>query len=600
MINFNRNNLDTATSPYLQQHKDNPIFWQEWSSEVRDYAQKNNKLLFISVGYATCQWCHVMCRESFSDATAAAFLNEQCVSVKVDREQRPDIDQFLMSYCITTQGSGGWPLNVILTPDLKPFAAFTYVPLHADNNLPGFVDILTKAVAFYHTNKDAITPYTPTPAQPQSVPEEKIIPLIQSYYDTHHGGFGTEPKFPPHTTLLFLLHYFATTHDQNVYGILKKTLEAMALGGLHDHLEGGFFRYCADAAWHIPHFEKMLYDQGLMVWTYSLAYKTLKLPLAKQVVEQLLHCLEISFEHDGAYYAGIDTNHTPQEEEYYLWTYQALQEALTPQELDECKRIYTIESTSQEPFLLLKRGEHTPTSWEHTLLELRQKRATPLVDTKIITSWNAMVGIGLIAAYRYVGIKDALQKAQQLYDTLWQKHVTAAAVYHSSLHTTVDQHGFLQDVASMLLFTTYLMEETGTYHNQMAHLQTLLGTFVHANVWYEITTSDFMPIPAAIGDQSMPSSTALALLAVVRSALLSNQPLQPLSYKEPLIFDFLNVSSLMCAQATIIEAPTTIEWKHLPAHCLQRRGATFKRYIGQTCTEYASEQELVNAMSAQQ
>lgn len=257
-MNFQKNNLDKASSPYLQQHKKNPIYWQEWHPQVIDYAKQQNKLILVSVGYATCHWCHVMADDTFQDAATAKFINEHFVPIKVDREQRPDIDQYLMSYAVQTIGTGGWPLNVILTADLKPFAATTYLPSKEDTQmgLASFLQLLNKVVEFYDAHKENISSYVPPIVIAQPVQPQLVLNTIESQFDPVNGGFGLTPKFPPHATLLFLLTVFAQENAKSLYIMLKKTCEAMALGGLQDHLQGGFFRYCIDAQWTIPILKK--------------------------------------------------------------------------------------------------------------------------------------------------------------------------------------------------------------------------------------------------------------------------------------------------------------------------------------------------------
>ncbi len=304
--NFKRNNLDKATSPYLLQHKDNPIHWQEWSKDVLEYARKKNKLLFVSVGYATCHWCHVMAQEAFSNKEIAGVLNEHFVSIKVDREQRPDIDHYLMAFMQETHGQGGWPLNVFLTPDVQPFFAATYMPAESRYGLSRFLDVLHNVQEMYSSQKGDIQKYLPPISQEEHHEEGQIIQSIKDHF--MNNTFGAQ--FPPYNTLLFLLSYYEQKKDTEIKEIIEKILDVIATRGLHDHLQGGFYRYCVDAAWMIPHFEKMLYDQAMMLWVYSVAYKILRKPEYKTVVEKIRECLEETYA-DGLYYAAhdADTDH---------------------------------------------------------------------------------------------------------------------------------------------------------------------------------------------------------------------------------------------------------------------------------------------------
>lgn len=234
ITDFNRNNLDKANSPYLRQHQDNPIQWQEWKKEVLDYAQKEKRPIFVSVGYATCHWCHVMAKESFSDPEVADFLNKYFVSIKVDREQRPDIDQYFMNFLTETQGSGGWPMNVVLTPDQKPFFAGTYFPLNPTFGHPGFKQALEKVYDWYQKNSQNINSYIPTnnfDTGEQS--EQVLLEAIKDRFDAEYGGWGNSAKFPPYNTLLFLLNYFSEHPSKDIKNMITLTLNQMAKGGLH-------------------------------------------------------------------------------------------------------------------------------------------------------------------------------------------------------------------------------------------------------------------------------------------------------------------------------------------------------------------------------
>ncbi len=309
MIDLHKNNLDKAISPYLQQHKNNPIHWQEWNEKILTYGRKENKLIFVSIGYATCHWCHVMAAETFENKEVANFLNKYFVSIKVDREQRPDIDQYFMTFITRTTGQGGWPLNVFLTPNRKPILALTYAPVKPKYGIPAFIEILKEI-----KNKGVACRYEDVvleKSKENTFSDEHILQIITSYYDHDYGGFGHGQKFPPYNTLLFLLSYYERMKTRNLRILIKKTLDTMARRGLHDHLQGGFFRYCVDRNWTTPHFEKMLYDQAMLLWVYSVAYKVLEKEKYKEIVEHIMNCLEETFEEGGLFYSAhdADTNH---------------------------------------------------------------------------------------------------------------------------------------------------------------------------------------------------------------------------------------------------------------------------------------------------
>ncbi len=274
--NYRRNNLDRSASPYLRQHRDNPVWWQEWSADVLAAAAARKKPLFVSVGYSTCHWCHVMAGEAFSDPATAEFLNRHFICVKVDRETRPDIDQYLMRFLLAQSGSGGWPLNVFLTPDLRPVFALTYAPARAGAGMPPLAALAERVLDYLTPPVADVRPFASRPGEARGG--------CRGQRAGRAAGRATTPctaasargqKFPPHSTLLFMLYRLCLGADPELAAACRLTLDAMRLGGLHDHLQGGIFRYCVDPEWTIPHFEKMLYDQAMALWCFALAEKVL-------------------------------------------------------------------------------------------------------------------------------------------------------------------------------------------------------------------------------------------------------------------------------------------------------------------------------------
>jgi len=460
MIDFDRNNLDKALSPYLQQHKDNPIYWQEWSKEVLSYAEKQKKILFVSVGYATCHWCHVMAAEAFSDLEVADYLNENFVPIKVDREQRPDIDNYLMSFLVKTQGQGGWPLNAFLQPDLKPILAVTYVPLIPNYGMMPFIDLLKFVKnAYDKAGYSPIKDISP-PNVKEEIEEQDLIKSIKNNVDKTYGGFGHGMKFPPHNTLLFLLSYLEKTKDNDVKNVIEVTLHHMATKGLHDHLQGGFYRYCTDEDWTIPHFEKMLYDQAMLLWVYSIAYHILKKDEYKIIAEKIIKCLKETFEEDGMFYSAHDADTDHHEGLTYLWTDKELKEILG-NDFNRFTEIYEISEYGNfegKNHLIKKKNEYLK-EIENKLLDIRKKRKQPFTDKKIITSWNALTGIGLLMASRYLENNEVKLKAKELFGRLLKKHYLNGKLYHSSLGKDVQLNEFIEDYASVLLFATLLYQE---------------------------------------------------------------------------------------------------------------------------------------------
>ncbi len=578
MLQFNKNNLADSSSPYLQQHKNNPIHWQEWSKEILDYAKKENKILFVSVGYATCHWCHVMAAEAFSNNEIADFLNEHFVAIKVDREQRPDIDQYMMAFLIEQQGHGGWPLNVICTPDAKPFLAMTYVSVVQKYGMSGLLDILKHAVAFYEQNKERISAFTFSSHVAEVKDEKELIEAYSFSYNEQSGGFSAAAQFPPHNTLLFLLYYYEKNKNQKIKTMVEKTLDAMATRGLHDHLQGGFYRYCVDSSWLIPHFEKMLYDQALLLWVYSIAYKVLKKEEYKQTVKKLLVCLEETF-HDketGLYYSGHDADTAHQEGVTYLWTKEELQNVLSNDEFVQFCSLYEITDSGnfEGKNHLLKKKFAFMNVVENKLLLERKKRAQPFVDRKIITSWNALTGIGLLMAWRCTDNMAALEKANILFDNLIKKHYTQNKIIHSSFGTSIQEQEFLEDYSAVLLFATYLYEEN--FHEKTKQLiETLYQKIISFNVnsvWIESRNPDFVSVPAQNYDHPTPSSVSLAEFALLRTNIILGKEYRHSSgnYTSALSHDFFNLQTFFRnGNFHIFYTSKNIPWQQLPMNSMQ-------------------------------
>ncbi|MDX9800476.1 MAG: DUF255 domain-containing protein, partial [Spirochaetia bacterium] len=473
-INFSRNNLDKALSPYLRQHSDNPVFWQEWSSDVLAYAKEEGKILFVSAGYSTCHWCHVMASEAFSDQMCADYLNRYFVSIKIDREERPDIDRYLMSYLTASTGSGGWPLNAFLSPDLKPFFAMTYAPLDSRYNMPGFYQILRQVKDFYDNNSSMLSEFTPVyniqGKEGKGAAQIDKALLAQADFNPDAkegfegaGGFGTNQKFPPHSSMLYLLYRIAgfksadssstqgstdssTEKDESainnsIIKLVRKTLDSMCLKGLHDHLQGGFFRYCVDRSWTIPHFEKMLYDQAMLLWVFSLASRIFKEPLYKDCAEGIFRCLSETFLDNGLFCAAYDADTDHREGDTYLWETAELEKILSKEEFDAISRVYSLPERGnfEGKIHLIKKDGYTDIlsadgkssallknllSAEEKLLTARKERLQPFCDCKKITSWNSFAGIALLQMHRHLGNNDALNMALDMRSELVNSHIT--------------------------------------------------------------------------------------------------------------------------------------------------------------------------------
>lgn len=327
------NRLASETSPYLREHAENPVDWYPWGEAAFEKAQREDKPVFLSIGYSTCHWCHVMAAESFENARVAEVLNKHYVAVKVDREERPDIDSVYMSVCTALTGSGGWPLNVIMTPEQQPFFAASYIPREDTNGQPGLITLLTAVAAKWHGERGElikvgrdITALLNTPKKPGEASADadflrRAAAQLTAVFDKEYGGFGTAPKFPSPHDLIFLLRYAALAGDRAARTMAEDTLKAMYKGGIFDHFGGGFSRYSTDREWLAPHFEKTLYDNALLAFVYTEAWQSGHMALYRYVAEATLdYCMRELLSPAGGYYCAQDADSCGEEGAYYLFT----------------------------------------------------------------------------------------------------------------------------------------------------------------------------------------------------------------------------------------------------------------------------------------
>jgi uncharacterized protein YyaL (SSP411 family) len=440
------NRLIHEKSPYLLQHAYNPVDWHPWGEEAFAKAKKENKPIFLSIGYSTCHWCHVMAHESFEDEEVAAILNEKYIAIKVDREERPDIDSIYMRVCQMLTGHGGWPLSVFLTPEGKPFYAGTYFPKRSRYGQPGFIDVLTKLYHKYQENPNEIEQMAEqiTEALRQSVRTagterlsleavEKAYRQLAGSFDTVYGGFGGAPKFPIPHMLMFLLRYAQWKRDDRALLMVEKTLNGMANGGIYDHIGYGFARYSTDAMWLVPHFEKMLYDNALLVIAYTETYQRTKNERYKEIAEQIIEFVKREMmAKDGAFYSAIDADSEGVEGKYYVWTPAEVIDVLGA-ELGElyCKVYDITEEGNFEgknvPNLIHTRIDRIAKRYGMTEEELQEKleqareklfaarssRVYPHVDDKILTAWNALMIAALAKAAKVYERRDYLDMAER-------------------------------------------------------------------------------------------------------------------------------------------------------------------------------------------
>lgn len=434
------NYLANASSPYLLQHAENPVEWHPWGTEALEKAKAENKPIFLSIGYAACHWCHVMAHESFEDPETAAFMNEHFVNIKVDREERPDLDNIYMQATIAMTGSGGWPMSVFLTPDLKPFYAGTYFPPVRRYNMPSFKEVLaglsnawandrtevekTSNKVFEHldtkfrsTNEESLTPDH----------LESIAKAMQGAYYWGTGGWGDAPKFPQPMALEFLLHYSVSTKQIEYLKLIEHCLKVMARGGMYDVVGGGFSRYSTDDHWRVPHFEKMLYDNAQLVRAYLHAWQVTHDPFYKRIVEETLAFIEKEMTHpQGGFYSSLDADSEGEEGKFYVWTLDEIREVLK-EESDFFEAAYGATAKGNwEGKTILQRvlddtslaarfkldPETVPTTLalSHSkLYAARANRIRPGTDDKVLTSWNGLMLAAIAESARVLA--DVSQQA---------------------------------------------------------------------------------------------------------------------------------------------------------------------------------------------
>lgn len=435
------NLLHLEKSPYLLQHKDNPVHWYSWGEEAFKAAREENKPIFLSIGYSTCHWCHVMAHESFENKEVAAILNEYFISIKVDREERPDVDEIYMAAIHAMGQRGGWPLSMFLTTDLKPFYGGTYWPRDE------FIIILEKLATVWkeHPDKikgsgDQILEYVRAQKNAElgeSEISEKVFGEFYKYseatFDRYWGGFGHAPKFPHPMQLSLLLRIHRRTQEPLALQMVTHTLAKMAQGGIYDHLGGGFARYSTDEKWLIPHFEKMLYDNALLAKVYLEAYQVTKNEMFSQIAREILnYILRDMTDVQGGFYSAEDADSEGEEGKFYVWTYDEIKKSLSNEEFELFHKTYDITVNGNFEHHTNNLTLHDGIDWKEKenpllqsanqkLFQIREKRIRPHRDEKILTSWNALMISSMSFGYKVLGEKKYLEAAQKAADFILNK-----------------------------------------------------------------------------------------------------------------------------------------------------------------------------------
>ena len=546
------NRLVHEASPYLQEHARNPVNWYPWGEAAFQRARDEQKPVFLSIGYSSCHWCHVMARESFEDEQIADMLNGHFVPVKVDREERPDIDDVYMSAVQMMTGSGGWPLSVFLTPDLKPFFGGTYFPPEPRGGMIGFPQVLAKVWDAWRERHDDILRNADTvsdalkralapsaeEAEGESLPEDLFAiasEALASAYDSKWGGFGDAPKFPSAGALLLLLRIHARTGDEHALRMATHTLDRMGEGGIRDHVGGGFHRYTVDRCWRTPHFEKMLSDNALLSLAYTDAFQLTGNPFYETVVRETLdYVLREMTDANGVFYTAQDAESEGEEGAFYLWNREQVTAVLGPDDADLFCRSYGIEDNHGEfngrslPHLAVRIDSLSPEKHQRLadsrqrLLEARLKRPHPNTDDKVLACWNGLTVSALARAAQVLDSDRYREAAEKAADFLLAQLKSNGDLRHMYHRGVVRVDGFLDDYASVANACLDVFEATfepaWLHHARqlLESMQTLFdgdqGAFFYTSARHDTPLGRSRPFL----DAAVPSGNALAAGALMR------------------------------------------------------------------------------------
>jgi len=556
------NRLVDETSPYLLQHKHNPVDWYPWGNEAHARAKAEDKPIFLSIGYSSCHWCHVMACESFECEETARIMNEKFINIKVDKEERPDIDAVYMKSIISLVGQGGWPISLFLTPDCKPYFGGTYYPPTTKYNRPGFSQVLDEAFTLYKEQKNNVEIRTQKILEKLNISEsssgsnltsvhrliDEAVRIMEERFDTEEGGFGSGMKFPePMNYTILLRHWVRTGADESIR-MLDKTLTKMAEGGMYDQLGGGFHRYSTDRYWRIPHFEKMLYDNALLAKLYIDMAQATKQDLYSEVPRDIFKYILCEMTSpEGAFYSGQDADTDGEEGLYYFWEMKEFLELLGPRNAKLMARYFGVTSskgTSRKNVLYIKESmeslakveevaifelDHILRTSKEILFQARRKRSRPFTDKKIITGWNGLMITAFAAGYMVLHGKNyldvAIRAGEFLWNNMWKESGGLLRIYSNGESKI---NGCLEDYAYFLEALISLYEASFDLvwierANQLADKMICEfydekdGGFFISGLSSEVLIAR-LKNPA---DEAVPSANAIATLSLLKLGHLS-------------------------------------------------------------------------------
>jgi uncharacterized protein len=545
------NRLAKETSPYLLQHANNPVDWYPWSDEALERARNEDKPVLLSIGYSACHWCHVMAHESFENPEIASLMNDNFVNIKVDREERPDIDTIYMEAVQTINGSGGWPLTVFLTPDGKPFYGGTYFPPEDGHGLPGFTRVLRTVADAYRNRRQEVEQATrqivsalsprrdiPSAAEPLTADTlDQSYEILRREFDAVNGGFGGAPKFPQPTVLEFLLRYYYRTRNGEALKMVTFTLEKMAGGGIYDQIGGGFHRYATDGRWKVPHFEKMLYDNALLSQVYLHAYIITKRPLFRRIAEETLnYVLREMTGPEGGFYSSQDADSEGREGKYYLWSSDEIKKVVGERESEIVYNYYGVTTGGNFEGLNILctaaavRPEEAATieNARALLLKQREKRIKPGRDEKVLASWNGMILASLAEAGVTLGRPDYISAAVNNGTFLLNLKTSERYLRRVYSHGQAKINGYLEDYAR--LADGLLNLHMATLKGQWLREAIALAGVIVREFWDETqgifydSGEHHRPLfirPSSSQDGALPSGFSAAVLLLLKVSCLT-------------------------------------------------------------------------------
>ena len=482
-----KNLLNKETSPYLLQHKDNPVNWYPWSEEAFKKAKSENKPVLLSVGYAACHWCHVMAHESFEDEETAKLMNREFINIKLDREERPDLDSIYQNALALLGQQGGWPLTMFLSSNKKPFWGGTYFPKEPKYGMPAFKDVLTSIAKSYASDQDAIIKNQTLifkalskldTSNPIETNIEKFIVAAENNIiencDLRHGGLNGAPKFPQLFIYDFLLNLYQQDQDEKKLNIITSTLDNICSGGIFDHVAGGISRYSVDELWLVPHFEKMLYDNAQLLLLLNKFYITTHQSAYKQKAEQIANWIISEMQDkDGGYYAALDADSEGVEGKFYIWSYVELKNILKDDLKFFCSIFNVTEEGNWEGNIVLSRYKQLHINEEEEarvqilldkLAQYRKKRIKPQLDDKILVDWNGLTIEAMAYTGKVLNNNKYLKSAERAFSFIFDKMFVQNKLYHSNCMGINKHLGMLDDYVHLTKAALMLYETTSKYY----------------------------------------------------------------------------------------------------------------------------------------